>query len=591
MCGIVGYIGSEKAAPKLIDGLKKLEYRGYDSAGIAVLDGGVLRLEKRCGMVSELKYAACLSGNAGIGHTRWATHGVPSQANAHPHACGKFALVHNGIIENYGDLREELESEGRVFLSDTDSEAVVQLIDKYYEGDFLRAVKRAVERLSGSFAIVVLCADFPHEIVCARRRSPLVVGRGKKGAYIASDIPAAAESAEEIYVLSDGEFAVVSDREVAFYDGDLRRKTKKKAEYDRQKDVVALNGYRHFMRKEIDEIPLSVRNSLLKIAENNEYRNIYEVLCLTEQIQIVACGTAYHSGLAAKYAIEALARVPVEVCVASEYRYRNPVVKRGTLVIAVSQSGETADTIAAAELAKKLGAALLAVTNVPYSSLTTVADYVLFTVAGREIAVAATKSYNAQLASLYSIALALAKIRRQRAGKKTLFALPNLCKKVLPSVEAVRGWTPHFVGAESVYFIGRGVDYAAALEGSLKLKEISYIPSEGYPAGELKHGTLALVRENTPVVAIVTQRRLVEKTMNAVNEVYSRGAKVFLITCFPEICGRKEVFSSVLIPKCREAFSPVLSVVPLQALSYYTALARGNDPDKPRNLAKSVTVE
>lgn len=591
MCGIVGYLGERSAAPVLIEGLKRLEYRGYDSAGIAVLDGGVFRLEKRQGKVSGLEGASGLSGNIGIGHTRWATHGAPSQKNAHPHVCGKFAVVHNGIIENYGELREELEEKGAVFLSETDSEVAAHLIDACYEGDFLRAVKRAAERLTGSYALAVLCSDFPEEIVCVRKKSPLVVGKGKDGVYIASDVPAIAENAEDIYVLSDGEFAAVKGDGIAFYDGELRRKNKKKAEYDIKKDVVALSGFEHFMRKEISEIPCAMRNSLLKIDNNGMYRNIYEVLCLTEYIQIVACGTAYHSGIAAKYAIEALARIPVEVCVASEYRYRNPIVKKNTLVIAVSQSGETADTIAAAELAKKSGAVLLAVTNVPYSTLTAIADYTLFTNAGREIAVAATKSYNAQLTVLYSLAIALAGIGGRRAGDRSLRRLPALAERALSCAEEVRSWTPHFVGAESVYFIGRSVDYCTALEGSLKLKEISYIPSEGYPAGELKHGTLALVEKNTPVIAVVTRRRLAEKTMNAVSEVYSRGAKVFLVTTFPELCARKEVLASVVIPKGRELFSPALSVIPLQALAYYTALARGNDPDKPRNLAKSVTVE
>ncbi len=591
MCGIVGYLGKKRAAPRLLEGLKKLEYRGYDSAGIAVLLNGGFTVVRKKGRVKELDGAADLEGSVGIGHTRWATHGAPSERNAHPHVYGKFAVVHNGIIENFASLKEECLARGETFSSETDSEVIAHLIDFSYDGNFLLAVKNATDRLVGSYALAVLCTDFPDTMVVAREKSPLVVGRGSEGLFAASDVPAVAEESAEIYSLSDGEFAVLEGEDLRFYDNNLSEIVKDRVEFDCCADIPDLNGFRHYMRKEMSEISQSVRNSIVDFGNIPQFSRFCEVLCQTQYIHIVACGTAYHSGIAAKVAIEALARVPVEVCIASEYRYRDPIVESGTLVIAVSQSGETADTLAAAERAKAKGAILVALTNAPYSSLTRIADFTIPTHAGREIAVAATKSYNAQLATLYSLAVALARRKGKNADPSRLRDLPQLCEKTLCESEGVRSWTPYFTCAKSVYFLGRGADYVSALEGSLKLKEISYLPSEGYPAGELKHGTLALIEKGTPVVAVITQSALAEKTMNAVHEVYARGGKVFLVTSLPEYAKRREVAASLVIPQCEELFSPILSVIPLQALAYYVSLARGNDPDKPRNLAKSVTVE
>lgn len=588
MCGIVGYYGSENAAPILLNGLEKLEYRGYDSAGIAVVDGGKLQLVRKKGRVSELFSARGIQGHLGIGHTRWATHGAPSEINAHPHVYGKFAVVHNGIIENEYSLKEECRARGDVFSSETDSEVIAHLLDFYYEGNLVTAVKDTVGRLKGSYALAVVCEECDC-IVCVRKASPLVVGIGKNGVYAASDVSAIAAEGVTVYSLDDGELAVLST-EITFFNQNLVRIQKEKIEYDAEEEIPDLKGYRHFMRKEMAEIPQVLGKSIYDYTEET-YREFYRILTQTEQIQIVACGTAYHSGLCAKYAIESLCRIPVEVCIASEYRYLDPIVRSGTLALAVSQSGETADTLAAAQLAKSKGAYLAAVTNVSYSSLTRIADAVLPTNAGREVAVAATKSFHAQLVLLYSLASALAKAKGREECLPYIYDLLDQVKCAEETCEEVRSWVPHFLGARSVFFLGRGADYASSLEGSLKLKEITYLPSEGYPAGELKHGTLALVDSSTPVVAVLTQKAFAEKTMNAVHEVYARGAKVFLITCFEEYCNRKEVTSSVLIPVCKEEFTPVLSVLPLQALAYYVSIARGNNPDKPRNLAKSVTVE
>lgn len=588
MCGIVGYYGSENAAPVLLKGLEKLEYRGYDSAGIALLENGKLSVVRKKGRVSELFSAKDMSGKLGIGHTRWATHGAPSETNAHPHVYGRFAVVHNGIIENEFALKEECRARGEVFSSETDSEVIAHLLEFYYEGNFLTAVKSAVERLKGSYALAILCADC-EGIILARKSSPLVVGSGNGGLFAASDISAIAAAGVDIYSLEDGEFALLSGG-ITFFDCNLTRISKEKIEYDAEDETPDKKGYRHFMRKEMAEIPAVLGKSVCDFTAA-KYREFYRVLKQTEQIQIVACGTAYHSGLCAKHAIESLCRVPVEVCIASEYRYSNPIVRPYTLALAVSQSGETADTLAAAEIAKNKGAYLVAVTNVPYSTITRLADYVLPTNAGREVAVAATKSFNAQLALLYSIASALDKAKGGAGFFEEILSLPEKVKCAEEACEEVRAWVPHFLGARSVFFLGRGADYATSLEGSLKLKEITYLPSEGYPAGELKHGTLALVDSSTPVVAVLTQKSVADKTMNAVHEVYARGAKVFLITCFEEYTSRKEVTASLLLPECKEEFTPVLSVLPLQALAYYVSIARGNNPDKPRNLAKSVTVE
>lgn len=589
MCGIVGYLGEERAAPVLLDGLEKLEYRGYDSAGICVVNGGKFFVVRKKGRVKELAGARALEGNPGIGHTRWATHGAPSERNAHPHVFGKISLVHNGIIENAACLRAQCEARGEVFSSDTDSEVAAHLIGRFYEekGDLLGAVSAAAELLAGSYAFAVLAED-KEEIVCARMRSPLIVACGPDGVFAASDVPAVAKAGRVAYVLEDGDFARLTRGKIELFDGALRPVVRETVALEEEEVSPGKGEFRHFMRKEISEVPAAVLNSLPDLPKP-EFSGVCKVLCQTKYLHIVACGTAYHSGLCMKHAAEKFARVPTEVFVASEYRYADPIVPPGTLTIAVSQSGETADTLAAAALAKSRGSVLIAVTNVAHSSLTRMADFVLPTHAGREIAVAATKSFNAQLAVLYALAVQLAKTAKCCAPP--LAGLPVLARETLAASAGVASWTPYFQGARSVFFLGRGADRCAALEGSLKLKEISYLPSEGYAAGELKHGTLALVDGRTPVVAVACDEALADKTMNAVHEVYARGAAVFLVTPFSALAQTKEVTASVLIPRCEPAFSPILSVIPLQLLAYHVALALGKDPDKPRNLAKSVTVE
>ncbi len=589
MCGIVGYLGKRQAAPVLIDGLYQLEYRGYDSVGIAVSDGKKLKIIKKIGRVKEIETARDEIGRVGIGHTRWATHGDVTVENAHPHTCRNITLVHNGIVENAAKLKSECEKRGERFASDTDSEVIAHLIAAEYQGDLLDAVIRACNQIVGSYAIAVLCEDEPARLVCARMRSPLIVGRAKDGLVVASDIPAVAEEGAVLYSLKDGEFAVLEGEKIVICNASRAEVRKEPMEFDLEEGRVDLGPYRHFMRKEIDQIPIVLRQSREEIERNFCFSDFCKVLCQTEYIQIVACGTAYHSGLCFQAALERVCRIPAEVFIASEYRYMDPIVRRGTLLIAISQSGETADTLAAVRLAKRKGAHVAAIVNVKYSSLARLADTVLFTQAGREVAVAATKSFNAQLMVVYSIVAAMASIR----GKKSpsLRGIEGKALRAIAAGEGVRSWVPYFAGAKSSYFIGRGEDMCAALEGSLKLKEISYLPSEGYAAGELKHGTLALIEPYTPVVAVLMRRDIAEKTMNAVHEAYSRGASVFLVTCFEEYCGRKEITASVLLPKCPPVFSPILSVIPLQLLAYYTSVARGNNPDKPRNLAKSVTVE
>lgn len=587
MCGIVGYIGKRRASPVLLDGLKKLEYRGYDSAGIAVLDRGTLRVVKRQGRVEELGAARSLDGCIGIGHTRWATHGAPSARNAHPHVFRGIAVVHNGIIENAAALRALCLARGETFLSDTDSEVVAHLIAHAFCGDLLSAVIRAARELTGSFALAVL-REGGEEIVCARKKSPLIAAAGEGESFVASDIPAIAASGRRAYILQDGEFARLTAEDVQLYDENGALIAREGVVLEEGELAPDRGAYAHFMRKEIDEIPRAVQNSLFS-ADYFQKNGFSEVLCQTEYIDIVACGTAYHSGLCAKAAIEELLRIPVRVFLASEYRYTRPIVRGDALTIAVSQSGETADTLAAAQLAKEKGCKVLALTNCARSSLTRMSDLLLVTGAGREVGVAATKSFQAQLAALYSLCAALAYFRKKRVpSPKDL--LP-LCGQSIRESAAVAGWAPCFAAARNVFFLGRGADRCAALEGSLKFKEITYLPAEGYAAGELKHGALALADETTPVVAIAFDERLAEKTMNAVHEVYARGAPVFLVTCFPALCGQKEVSSFVLLPACEPAFSPMLSVIPLQLLAYETAVFLKNDPDKPRNLAKSVTVE
>ncbi len=580
MCGIVAYVGRKQAAPILLRGLSALEYRGYDSAGIAVM-GERLSLVKRVGRVSSLAGAEQLTGTCGVGHTRWATHGAPTEENAHPHVFGKVAVVHNGIIENADVLKAECTARGEKFSSETDSEVIAHLLNFYFKGDLLAALKETCKRLVGSYAIAAMGEE--REIVLARRASPLLVGRGEDGAYAASDL-SALSACQTVYALGEGHFARMTEDAIRIFDdgGKIALKPLKKEEVE---GLPAKGGYAHFMKKELMEIPASIANSLENYRSFAQNQAFCRVLCQTEYLTFLGCGTAYHSGLCAKYAVERLARVRAACHLSSEYRYLNPIVKRGELVVAISQSGETADTLAAAELAKAKGAILLAVTNVGYSTLSRIADFCLVTGAGREVAVAATKSFSAQLAVLFSFAADLARLRGM--GERDLGNLPVLAERTLAASEGTKAWTGAFVHAKNVFFLGRGADVATAMEGSLKLKEIAYLPSEGYAAGELKHGPLALVEQGTPVVAVMTEKALAEKTKNAVHETAARGANVFVVSAFPPEDG----LPTVEIPEADEAFSPILAAIPLQMLAYYVSLARGYDPDLPRNLAKSVTVE
>ncbi len=590
MCGIVGYVGKRRAAPLLYAGLKKLEYRGYDSAGIATLSSDMVWVKKVTGHVAGLRGAASLEGTCGIGHTRWATHGAPTEANAHPHVYGRFAIVHNGIIENFRSLRRMCEARGEEFSSETDSEVVAHLLERLYRGDLLDALRRTCSVLKGSYALAVICRDAPGAIALAREKSPLVIGRGKLGHFLASDIPALAPACGEICPLSDGEFALLTGEGVRLFTGE-REIAPRWVPLARGEKETGKEGHAHYMEKEIAEIPAVLQRSRGGLGEGEAFSRVREAVIRADRIHIVACGTAYHAGLAAKYAIERLTRIPAEVTVASEYRYLDPILTDKTVLLAVSQSGETADTIAAARHAKERGARVVAIVNEIRSTLAALADERLPIGAGTEIAVAATKSYVAQLAVLYSLAASVAEAQGRRGYGDALAELPDLARETVRAGKAVAGWAAHFAAARSAYFIGRGADSVTALEGSLKLKEISYLPSEGYPAGELKHGTLALIEENTPVVAVLTSEELAEKTMNAVHEARARGAKVFLVTSLPAYADERGLTGSAVIPRCADVYSPALAVIPLQQLAYFVSLARGCDPDRPRNLAKSVTVE
>ncbi len=602
MCGIVGYVGKKRAVPFLINGLRQLEYRGYDSAGIAVIDNdNKINIVKKVGRVSNLAESVdTVSGKCGIGHTRWATHGRPCEENAHPHASGKFSIVHNGIVENYLPLKEELIANGVEFYGETDTEVIVQLLNYHYDGDCISTVKRVVSMLRGAFALAIICEDCPDKIIAVKKFSPLIVGIGNGENYLASDIPAIAEKTQKVVTMTDGEYAVISAEEVKFYDEEFNQIEKQVEISDVKPNSLDVNGYDSYMRKEIDEIPESIRNTVsnyLCCADRTEFEKMVEKC---DRIVFVACGTAYHSSIVAKYVIEKFARMPVECEVASEFRYKDPILDDKTLVIVISQSGETADTIAAAQLAKEQGAPLVAVTNVKASTITTVADYVFYTLAGVEIAVAATKSYNSQLAILYLISFTIARIKKgfnASSYVEELKRIPDKVQKILNDTgKALKDYAERYKDKSSIFFIGRNLDYAVSLEGSLKLKEISYIHSEGYAAGELKHGTLALIDENSLVVAISTQKDLEEKTENAINQVVSRGATVCVLSKNKKFNSEKyreenNVNMAYVIPETDDLFTPILTVVVLQIFAYYMAKCKGYDPDKPRNLAKSVTVE
>lgn len=608
MCGIVGYIGNRNSREVLINGLSKLEYRGYDSAGIAVQTKQGLQVKKAKGRLAILESKLNeepVQGSVGIGHTRWATHGKPSDVNSHPHTddSSKFAVVHNGIIENYIALKEELIAKGHHFASETDTEVIAHLISELYDGDIVKAVQQAVKQIRGAFALGVLTEYEPDKLVAVRLASPLIIGVGEGENFIGSDIPAILEYTRNVYILNDGEMAVLTRDgvELRTIEGNFISREMFHVDWDLITAEKA--GYEHFMLKEIYDQPKAYRDTMGSRIADGDKINLEQVSMSKEDIKnidrihIVACGTAYHAGLVGKYVIENLARIPVEVDVASEYRYRTPIITDKTLVIGVSQSGETADTLAALREAKRCGARILAITNVVGSSVAREADDLILTWAGPEIAVASTKAYTTMLISFYLLGLHLA----QQLGTKdeayiknviaAMKSLPEQVESILNRTDEIKKFAEEIAGYEDLFFIGRGLDYAVALEGSLKLKEISYIHSEAYAAGELKHGILALIEEGVPVIALATQADLFEKTVSNIKEVTARGAHVLGLSHEGDKELKKSVDQYFVIPQTLDLLSPALSVVPLQLLSYYASLARGNDVDKPRNLAKSVTVE
>lgn len=605
MCGIVGYIGSRDAADVLLSGLKKLEYRGYDSAGIAVVKDGSLTICKAKGRLSKLEEKLgdfTAENSVGIGHTRWATHGEPSQKNSHPHSncADTLAVVHNGIIENYMKLKQWLIGEGVSFSSDTDTEVAAHLINHFYDGNLFEAVRSAMGMLEGSYALGVVSQDDPETIVAARKDSPLVVGIGDEENLIASDIPALLEYTRDVIFLDDKEIAVINRDGAKVYDEFGQEQTRDPYHVDWDAEQAEKGGYEHFMLKEIHEEP-KVMTDTLKLKDGRiDLKSIGidgSTISGIKKVGIIACGTAYHAGMVGKYIIEDLARIPVEVEIASEFRYRKPIITEGQLVIIISQSGETADTLAAMREAKKNGAKIAAVVNVVGSTIAREADAVLYTHAGPEIAVASTKAYNTQLVAVYMIALELARLSStMEIGEyerlvKGLSEIPQLTEKVLDTKKQLQRIASENFAKPSVFFIGRGLDYVLSMEASLKLKEISYIHSEAYAAGELKHGTIALIEDGTLVVAIATQTKLFEKTISNIKEVKARGAKV-LAVCF-EGCDMPEDVADeiVYIPKADDIFAPILTVTPMQLFAYYMSVEKGCDVDKPRNLAKSVTVE
>lgn len=609
MCGIVGYVGREPAVPILIEGLSKLEYRGYDSAGIVVWEDNRLKLEKKKGRLSVLAEALNgkeLTASCGIGHTRWATHGRPSDINAHPHTdcTGRFAVVHNGIIENYLELKEWLKEQGHKFQSETDTEVLPHLVEHYYQGDLKEAVYRAVKRLEGSYAMVVICRDEPGRLVAARKDSPLVVGLGDGANFLASDIPALLKHTRRTLIIDDGEIVDLTADSVRVSNGTGEPVEKQVFEITWEESQAEKGGYAHFMLKEIFEQPRALRDTLSgRISPENDRVILNELNIDAEQLKeinriyIVACGTAYHAGLVGKHVIESLVKVPVEVDIASEFRYRSPLVGPGSLVIVISQSGETADTLAALREAKRLGARTVAVTNVVGSSVSREADNVIYTWAGPEIAVASTKAYTTQLLCMYLLGLWMT----QELGtvsesfiKELLAELRELSVKaenILDNSGVIEQIAVKYAGKENAFFIGRGLDHVVAEEGALKLKEISYIHAEAYAAGELKHGTLALIEEGVPVIALASQEQLFDKMVSNIKEVAARGASVLALAMEGNEEIEKVADHTLYIPSTHPMLAPVLTVIPLQLLAYHVSVARGCDVDKPRNLAKSVTVE
>ena len=612
MCGIVGFTGHHAAAPILLEGLSKLEYRGYDSAGLAVRDGtNPVRIVKAKGRLRALAEKTdnglALPGTSGIGHTRWATHGEPSENNAHPHASddGNVVAVHNGIIENYQELREKLLRKGYHFYSDTDTEVAVKLIDYYYKKYAhtpVDAINHAMVRIRGSYALAVLFKDYPGEIYAARKDSPMIIGVSDGESYLASDVPAILKYTRKVYYIGNMELARLTPEGATFYNLDGDEIQKDLVEIGWSAEAAEKAGFEHFMMKEIHEQPKAVRDTLASAIQDGQIQ--YDKLGLTPEelgdlnaVYIVGCGSAYHVGVTAQYVLEDLARVPVRVELASEFRYRTPLLPEKTLVIIISQSGETADSLAALRQAKQYGASTLAIVNVVGSTIAREADHVFYTLAGPEIAVATTKAYSTQLAASYVLAIALAKARgtltEEDAARMIgeLETLPDKIEKLLENKERIQWFASKQVAAKDIFFIGRGIDYAISLEGSLKMKEISYIHSEAYAAGELKHGTISLIEPNTLVVGILTQQDLYEKTLSNLLECKSRGAYLMALTCSGNYSIEDSADFVIYIPKTDPHFTASLGVIPLQLLGYYVSVAKGLDVDKPRNLAKSVTVE
>lgn len=606
MCGIVGYIGKGRAVPVLLNGLSKLEYRGYDSAGISVYEDGIrtIKAKGRLANLAEKLQGQEHPAQIGIGHTRWATHGAPSDRNSHPHNSrnGKISVVHNGIIENYLELKKELEEKGYPFVSETDTEVVAQLFEDLYDGDMISTTAKLLHRVRGAYALGILCSDHPDTLIAVRKDSPLLIGLGDGENYIASDIPALLEYTRDYYLMEENEIAVLRKDSVHLYD--LDGKEIHKEVYHVTWDVAAAEkgGYDYFMMKEIMEQPEALKKTIQPRLHENEVQLAELSLTAAEikacgRIHIVACGSAWHAGIVGKYVLEEITRIPVEVDIASEFRYRNPILQKGDLCIIISQSGETADTLAALREAKKNGIKVLSIVNVVGSSIARESDDVLYTWAGPEIAVATTKGYTTQLSVLYLIALHFARLRgtmadaAYHAAVAELAKLPERTAEILKLDANMAEIAKHYAFGKDVFIIGRGLDYAAAMEASLKLKEISYLHSEAYAAGELKHGTISLIEEGTPVVAIATQESLFEKLLSNVKEVKARGAKVLAIV--PEgSAAMEEVADDVVyLPRAGSLFTASYNVLPMQLFAYYIAVARGCDVDKPRNLAKSVTVE
>lgn len=608
MCGIVGYIGTHQAAPVLLDGLAKLEYRGYDSAGIAVYDGEKIRTEKAVGRLKVLEEltqdGATLPGTVGIGHTRWATHGVPSDLNAHPHFNHDHSIVvvHNGIIENYLKLKKKLAGKGYEFLSETDTEVIAHMLDYYYKGDPLDAISKVMHRMEGSYGLGIMFRDHPDEVYAVRKDSPLIVGTSPEGNLIASDVPAVLKYTRDVYFLENEEIVKLTRDGLHFYNIDEEELEKEATHIDWDMNAAEKGGYEHFMLKEMHEQPKAVKDTLTPRIKNGDV--VIEELGMTDEeirairkIFIVACGSAYHTGVTAKYIFEKLARIPVEVDLASEFRYRDPILPENTLVVIVSQSGETADTLAALRLAKEKGVRTLGIVNVVGSSIAREADNVMYTWAGPEIAVATTKAYSTQLIAQYLLAMKFGKVRGTVSQNdfdamiQSLERLPEQISLLLSHKENVQRFANRYLAAEHVFFIGRGVDYAISMEGSLKLKEISYIHSEAYAAGELKHGTISLIEDGRLVVAVLTQPELYKKTISNIQEVKTRGAFVMAVTTVGNTEVEKVADYVVYLPETNPIFANSLAIIPLQLFGYYVSIGRGLDVDKPRNLAKSVTVE